>query len=150
MVSFSSNSIALFGSLMLKPKQGYGQSVVSLQIWTETQVKSRNTLPILIQQRKSTARIQSPTVTPGTLPSRGSQDRGNDVSTDPGGSKDRLGRQAQSNNSSSCLSAFPKKENVIQNLRYLKENISWTAILFHHIRIPLAAISTPATGNTYF
>lgn len=124
MTSFSYHSIALYGSLMLKRKQGYGQLVVSLQICTETQVKSHNTLPILIQQRKSTASIQSPAVTPGALPSRGRKDRGNDMSTDPGGSKDRLGRQAQSKNSSNCLSAFPKKENVIQNLSYLKENTS--------------------------
>lgn len=120
MVSFSYSSIALSGSPMLKPKQSYGQSVVSLQICTETQVKSHNTLPILTQQRKSTDSIQSPTVTPGALPSRGSKDKGNDVSTGPGGSKDRWRRQAQSNHSSNCLSASPKKRKCYSKSKLFK------------------------------
>lgn len=136
---FSSVTIPL--PVSVQGCRSLSQSLIPLLICTESQVKSHNTLPKLIQRRKFTDSIQSPAVTPGTLPLTGSKDRGNYVSTDPGGSKDRLGNQGQSKNFPNCLPAFPKKENAIQNLSYLRENISRTAVLFHHIRITLPALS---------
>lgn len=105
--------------------KNYGQSLVSLQICTEMQVKknkNKNRTPCLnsFWQGSSLAVSCQQWWKPGTLPLTGRKDRGNYVSTDPGGSKDRLGKQGQSKNSSDCLSASPKKRKCYSKSKLFK------------------------------